>query len=230
MKRYILATLLAVGIVLTLGADNQAQITVVTPPLNDGVYVLRIANGQASLAVGVQPNVGPVVDPVIPGPVVPVTTDLTSAAAKAIAEIPAYADKATHIKQLAFAMNLATTSFKGSGKPNPDAIDAVQGFLESAVDKTTWAPFFAAVNPHLKASTTYDALRANYRIIVAALESAMPDSALEGGETLGDVPLGIPTYGLQADGANGEWLAFLMQLMTQLPALLELIVKIMAIF
>jgi hypothetical protein len=214
---------LSVAAFLIAVSVAHGQVTVVTPPLQDGVYVLRVANGQATLTNAVVPNIGPVVTPpIVTPPVNPPQTDLKQVASSAIAAVPTYADKDTNIKQLAFALNMVTGSIANSPKPQAEGIALIKGLFDSIAkgNATQWAGFWTAVTPHLNACTTNAQLATAFGTIQQALADAVPDSADET-ETFGE----FPTYGLQADGANGEWLRFIMEM---LPIILE-IIKLFAV-
>jgi len=213
MKHY-----LTILIVLLTAAMAYGQITVVTPPLSDGVYVLRISNGQASLSVGVQPNVGPIVtpvivDPVIPGPVVPPATDLKSAANVAIAAVPDYADKSTSIKQLAFMLNFTVSMIPNDNTQfDPKGTAVIKSMFDAVLEAEAgkWVGFLTTIDPYLKACTTNAQFVAAVKTIQQALVDAAPDSGQ--GEMFG----AYPTYGVQAemDGklGDGKFLAWLMKM------------------
>lgn len=222
MKRLSMLLMLVCGMA-------SAQTTIVTPPLQDGLYVLRVKNQQAILTPAVEPNVP--VNPVVPTPTpIPTptpTTDLSQVASSAIAGVPEYAGKDTQIRQLAFLVNFVAPNIPSDNTPPAaDSILALKKtfLIATGTDDPQWAGFWTAVEPHLKACSTNAQFSAAVKVIQQELANSLPDSSDEEPELFGS----FPTYGAKSamDGklGDGTFLAWLMANLPQIIAIIKMFV------
>lgn len=151
--------------------------------------------------------------PVPPGPVVPIPPGtLTEAVKAATAAVPAYADKATHQRSMAFGMTFLA---KATGNtPVANARATVRQFCDAAVgaDAPKWAAWWGAIDAKLNAANLTPATyTAALQEIASALTVDLPATANAEKDSQGN----------QSFGLDPELIKFLLTVL--LPLLLKLL-------
>jgi len=136
----------------------------------------------------------PIVPPVIVPPVLPPTTDLESVAHSALAAVPQYEKRDSHVRGLAFSLQMITPSIRGSSKPVAESLDVLLAFTKSATqDAPQWATFFATVDPHLRTCTTNAQLADAFSVLQKVFADSIPPADDREAEVFG----AFDSYGLQ---------------------------------
>lgn len=173
----------------------------------DGVYVLEVAKGMASVTPATKVVVGPIDVPDVPIVTPPANLDVK----KAIAAV-SDPDKDLHLRAMTFAMNMVAGQVANSNRTVAESVAAVKEFVNTAAMGADWSPFWNALDPHLKACASNRQLSAMLVSVQKAMEAEIPDSG-------GEVVLfgGLPTYGMEA--LDPEFWKNLLQML--LPLLLK---------
>jgi hypothetical protein len=205
-------------------AIAQTQ-TILTVPAG-GTYVLTIGQDGAKSLSGpytvVTPGgvvIPPVVPPIVPPVVVP--TNLKAVTEAALKTVPAYADRDTHVRGLAYALGFMAPQLKASPQPIAVVREGVKSLSSLAgADAPKWAPFWTAIERQIDAMiaagqvTNNTQLADAYLVVHQVLDATIPDAGDEDGEFQG-----VRNYGL--DRFNPEFWQMLLQVL--LPLLLKLL-------
>jgi hypothetical protein len=170
-------------------------------------------------------QIGPApIDPDDPTP--PPTTGIQAVTEAALKTVPAYADRDTHIRGLAFSLNFLAPQLKNSNQP----LSATRATMKqlttlAGADAPKWAQFWTALESQIDLMIGRGEVVNNaqlgevYMVIQQVVEADIPPSDdVEEDSSFG----GIRNYGL--DKFNPEFWAMLMQVL--LPLLLKLLMGI----
>ena len=130
-----------------------------------------------------------------PQPEPPQPGDLAAAAKAGLAAVAEYPQRESHLKAIAFLLDVIQSRIGTSSNTVAENVAKTRESCDAMTDATRWAPFWAAIIPHLNKATTNANLASNLETVAKALEDSMRLGGTEAAETWN----GIKTYGLQRD-------------------------------